>query len=101
MQKKNRRLINILIVMILCVSSLDIITKSSDLSTFFKSVQLDSINIHHYCDETRLYPCSSSVFIAIFQSLNYLPNLLSHAKLEKFKVDYESILLEVLKRPPR
>lgn len=107
MMNENNRLIHIfLIAIILCVSSLDLATKSLDFVLKSSAAHSESIlsvssNYHQNCDETKDSSCSSSVFITIIQSLSYSPNLALQKQKANFTVIFDSILLDVPKRPPR
>jgi|TARA_R110000850_G_scaffold201385_1_gene327220 hypothetical protein len=99
-------LIQILITIILCVSSLGVVAKSFDYplkssTILIKSVISVASNTHQNCDETKDSSCLSSAFIAIFQALGYSPNLFPQKQKEYFIISFDSILLEVPKRPPR
>lgn len=76
MLNKNKILIHILITNILCVSSLDVITKFFDYVVKLSNIFIVSFNNYQNCDETRESSCFSSAFITIIQSLSYTHKLI-------------------------
>ena len=102
----NQKLIKILIAIILCSSSLELMAQSIDrfLNSSPIQVEQSALNIPStqlHCDETRASTCSSSSFIALFASSSHFPKHTHQKQIKSYVKNFDSISLDVPIRPPR